>query len=707
MPLLTEKSRLTTIFTMFDPSRRQLHAIQAAVDSVNMNDRRRMVYSKLVAERKGSSTARRVPFRLICIICAVGLLPIASCSEGRSIAAYCTEVEKGATLLDERTSSTPKDAASQVEMIFLNIGDFTSLLNRLVNVAPEEIASDLELAANTWNQTADLAADAMDKPIRTLTKVLALSAMSAGAAKNVDQFTSDNCDGRVLFGTISSFENNDGTNHSGEEKGNSCEIAPEFAEIPDPWVPGWKLLDLVTGIPATAERALRAIDEGIQSLSPAPLTFGEAITRFSIETNTDHLTKLRVAMTTITDECGTSPLTEGDISDLESVRPRFGPEGLVVERTGAFGCDAGFVAAAQLLIECEPLIRRSLDLDTGAVHQIELAQSSNETPRSVMVSAGEPDTPQRMWWLVDELIPASGLQEPTQKLYLRSALLDGSDATSVLLATMPATGNPTWKYRLVGVTGSRAALIEPVPGTDADTIIVRDTQGHSLAALDASLNSSFQVAGGTGVQPPNGLVILQSPPRQIAVAIDSGQFEPTQSFSSMSTNICGDRALTAELQFQSGKSLSILSRQIDPAGNSSIFGDPIYTDISVRTGVAIADLDGDQFGPAGTIAGINPITRAVLWTIPPTVAKSVEIAGGWVRVTNTSGAAIFVDPTTGTEIADVPVAASRFANSLGAESASFGSPIEPIWFDRFDGTVGFLDELGGIINASFNSICPE
>lgn len=124
-----------------------------------------------------------------------------ACSGGpsRSTEAFCDELNRGASELDEQTAAAGDDLGAQFELVVANIGDFTRLLHRLNERAPDEIRSDMSAAVELWDEQADRAADAASDPLGALASVLMQSVMTAPSIEAVDAFAVENC-GRVLFG---------------------------------------------------------------------------------------------------------------------------------------------------------------------------------------------------------------------------------------------------------------------------------------------------------------------------------------------------------------------------------------------------------------------------------------------------------------------------------------------------------------------------
>ena len=177
-------------------------------------------------------------------------------------------MERGASELDERTAAAGDDVAAQLDLIVANIGDFTRLLHRLDERAPDEIRSDMSDAVELWDAQAEPAGEAVNDPMGALATTLLQSVMTAPSIEAVDRFASDRC-GRVLFGALPS-----GGAVSTETE--PCPDLPEELASAASYAVLVDGLDAADGLGITGSAALRT---EVEDLDPEPSSALEALRR--------------------------------------------------------------------------------------------------------------------------------------------------------------------------------------------------------------------------------------------------------------------------------------------------------------------------------------------------------------------------------------------------------------------------------------------
>jgi hypothetical protein len=131
------------------------------------------------------------------------VIALCSCSGGssRSVDAFCDELNEGAAALDERTATAGDDLGAQFELVVANIGDFTRLLHRLDERAPDEIRTDMSAVIEQWDAQVERTGDLANDPLGALAAALMQSVMTAPSVEAIDAFAVEQC-GRVLFGVV-------------------------------------------------------------------------------------------------------------------------------------------------------------------------------------------------------------------------------------------------------------------------------------------------------------------------------------------------------------------------------------------------------------------------------------------------------------------------------------------------------------------------
>lgn len=127
------------------------------------------------------------------------LVTMTGCSS-RSVEAYCQEMDDGYAKIQGNLDDAGDDPLAGLGSIFVNAGEFTSMLHKLQDVAPEEISGDLDDAVAVWDRQADAAGDAAKDPLGALAGQLTAAMMASASMRNVDTFSQKHCR-KQLFGT--------------------------------------------------------------------------------------------------------------------------------------------------------------------------------------------------------------------------------------------------------------------------------------------------------------------------------------------------------------------------------------------------------------------------------------------------------------------------------------------------------------------------
>ena len=151
----------------------------------------------------------------LCLLTAV-LLVMAGCGGSkpsapkRSAKSFCAELSSGNDRMRENYEQANDGAGSQLAMIAANVGEFTRLVHRMDEAAPEEIATEMSDARKAWDSTADAMSEAASDPIKALAAGLMTSVMASASTRAVDTYAAEHCDGVTVFGTVATGSSSTG-----------------------------------------------------------------------------------------------------------------------------------------------------------------------------------------------------------------------------------------------------------------------------------------------------------------------------------------------------------------------------------------------------------------------------------------------------------------------------------------------------------------
>ncbi len=127
-----------------------------------------------------------------------------ACSAGRSTEAFCDTFNSETERLAEKYRVQAAEISELQDPLFEVFagmgalleaqGDQVVMLERLADVAPEEIRHDVEAIRDSAKQQLELTQAAAGNPIASLFGGLAAGSQSLGSARQVDAFLIQNCD---------------------------------------------------------------------------------------------------------------------------------------------------------------------------------------------------------------------------------------------------------------------------------------------------------------------------------------------------------------------------------------------------------------------------------------------------------------------------------------------------------------------------------
>ena len=138
------------------------------------------------------------------ILIAVLVTLAAACSPGRSTEAFCDTFHSETERLGDKYNAQA-DQISQMQDPFLGLfasmgalleaqGDQVVMLQRLADVAPEEIRADVEAVRDSAERQLEITQAAAGNPLMSLFAGLTAGSQSLGSARQVDAFLIENCD---------------------------------------------------------------------------------------------------------------------------------------------------------------------------------------------------------------------------------------------------------------------------------------------------------------------------------------------------------------------------------------------------------------------------------------------------------------------------------------------------------------------------------
>src|SRR5688572_12078655 len=112
--------------------------------------------------------------------CAALLLSMTGCSS-RSREAYCEEMDNGYARIQANMDAAGDDAMAGLGSIFVNAGEYTAMLHRMQDKAPEEISSDFDDAVEVWDRQAEAMSQAASNPLGAIAGQLMASMMASAS----------------------------------------------------------------------------------------------------------------------------------------------------------------------------------------------------------------------------------------------------------------------------------------------------------------------------------------------------------------------------------------------------------------------------------------------------------------------------------------------------------------------------------------------
>jgi hypothetical protein len=168
-----------------------------------MDTRHRSVRPGPHAQPTGSrSRSVRLMLASSCLALAAGGLT--SCGliggDDRSEEAFCNELHTGNDKMRENSESANDDALGQFGSVFANMGEYTTLLHRLDEVAPDAIKIEMHDSRVAWEKQAENVphGTGIGDLAGGLAFGLMLAMTSSASMKTVDDYAQEHCDMRLF-----------------------------------------------------------------------------------------------------------------------------------------------------------------------------------------------------------------------------------------------------------------------------------------------------------------------------------------------------------------------------------------------------------------------------------------------------------------------------------------------------------------------------
>lgn len=121
--------------------------------------------------------------------------------DGRSEKAFCSQLQSGNDKMRANyEASDPDDALSSFGAVFANMGQYTTMLHKLDDVAPDEIKSEMHDSREAWDKAADNAPDGigLDSIAGSWMQTFMLAMMSNASMSAVDNYAQQHCGLKVF-----------------------------------------------------------------------------------------------------------------------------------------------------------------------------------------------------------------------------------------------------------------------------------------------------------------------------------------------------------------------------------------------------------------------------------------------------------------------------------------------------------------------------
>lgn len=407
-------------------------------------------------------------------------LVVVACSGGRSVEAYCDEVDDGFARMAANTDGSGGGGFDQFLVVVSNVGEMNRLLSRLADVAPDEIRSDVEAVADSWERQGEQIGQAASNPLAGLAQIFVDSMLVSASTEAVESWTVANC-GRALFGSPPDQPVND----DGSVQGDGQVAAPLCPGLGQPVTRESDPAELVSALELAAEEGVgsaQMLANRIVALEPPPMTPWEALGRLWWDGGEEPRSAMLAVDREVEEACA-RPLIDAPFLDGFG---EIGPRPLGEDRVllGSYGQACSTSSAGQQPIfesglavmhcdgPCNERTIRILDLEDGVVSVVPVPAGSacREWP---YVTDGW------MYWVEADELPASGLNPARERARLLRAPT-ARPSESELLWTVEDEDSQIARLEIIGAYEGNVLVLEGVYEPDA-TLRVFGPGGDQIA----------------------------------------------------------------------------------------------------------------------------------------------------------------------------------------------------------------------------------
>lgn len=430
-----------------------------------------------------------------------------ACSGGRSVEAYCGELEEGFARMASNAVESGESAPEQFVLVVRNVSEMNRLLSRLAAVAPDEIRPDVEAVAGSWERQGEEIGSAASNPLGGFAQMLGQSMLVSASAAATDAWTLENC-GRTLFGSPpAELLAADGPVDRPIDRAEAVDTQADETEPPCPWLTDPITRDSKPGeLRATLEAAASegidgasSIADRMAALDPPPETPWEAAGRLWWDGGNEPEQVMRTVDHQTQTDCGRPLLDEEFWEGFDELGPRPLGDGRI--RVGSYGrpCSSstwhGFWGAEQqpmtedgvAILHCDDpsegvgLTVHLVDMQTGVVSEVPVPERNAWTGRP-----GHGTWPWFtggwMYWVEADEVDASGLDPARNRTQLFRAALESLSDTELLYVAEVEPGwyrNPDGPPASLEIVGAHEGRVLVVDTAREDvTLRIFDTDGQ-------------------------------------------------------------------------------------------------------------------------------------------------------------------------------------------------------------------------------------
>jgi hypothetical protein len=583
--------------------------------------------------------------------------------------AFCMTLEDGLESFVSTNDGDPFVA------LLTNISETNRLIANLAQDPPSDIAADMKVVAQNWEEQTDLASGAASDPLGAFAGALVSSLISSRSYQVVDDYALEQC-GRPVFGLArTSAGSNPCAWLERDEFSETVKRAPVAA------LQG-ALDTIVQSSPGAADKARTILDQ-LAQLEPPARYGNEAIQRLRLQSK-PVVTDIIEIDQSLTTECGYGAFESDNlVADMATAVQGLGDDRWVTEPfagcrmfdadsdvTWSYYIQGNALSGIRFAYTCENADEFAvLDLATG-----DTAWIDEQGGRLIGVAS---DT---VFFERSVDVPASGLDPATRQ----QSIVAYSASTGTELGEIPYfDGDPdeAWSPIFVHAAGGNALIVLPhngelrqlvVVGPDGAPLFDRTYECREAGKAWASTNNSVLVSDCEGRQIMVNVATAEIADVPVDVSAGSANAlfnEPLECPSATVNPV--RRSDLMYVMSDVADETSLLTFQPPPEAQGSdavVVGDVVvFGDFDQELGRS-SSRTGDAFGVR--------LDGSLVWAYPRTDFELAwYIIGDHLLAINEAGEQIFVNPSTGEPLDQSPPGAVTVLGTIGRSSGD--DPIAP------------------------------